>query len=227
MRRPRPALLAVVATATAAALASPGVTPDAAAAAPAPGDPAYTVRDARNVADAYGRISGPGGQLQNPAYVPALVQASTATSVSQLLTQVAAPNRPSLTAGNVFPGWNVGNPLRAGWNGTRGRSTKVTFTNRYGALLRGTVYRPLEGARDPYTGRRLTGPFPGVVITTGSVQGSEGMYVWLAQDLAERGYVVLTYDVQGQGTSETFPHDGPGAGTRNALPFCDPFAEPR
>jgi dienelactone hydrolase len=47
-----------------------------------------------------------------------------------------------------------------------------------------------------------------VVVTTGSVQGSEGMYEWLAQDLAERGYVVLTYDVQGQGTSETFPHDG-------------------
>jgi alpha-beta hydrolase superfamily lysophospholipase len=47
----------------------------------------------------------------------------------------------------------------------------------------------------------LEGPFPGVVITTGSVQGSERMYWWLAQDLAERGYVVLTYDVQGQGTS--------------------------
>ena len=49
------------------------------------------------------------------------------------------------------------------------------------------------------------------------------MYVWLAQDLAERGYVVLTYDVQGQGTSETLPHEN---GT-NALPFCNPFAEPK
>ena len=39
------------------------------------------------------------------------------------------------------------------------------------------------------------------------MQGSEGMYEWLAQDLAERGYVVLTYDVQGQGTSETLPHE--------------------
>ena len=44
-----------------------------------------------------------------------------------------------------------------------------------------------------------TGPFPGVVITPGSVQGSEGMYEWLAQDLAERGYVVLLYDPIGQG----------------------------
>jgi hypothetical protein len=46
------------------------------------------------------------------------------------------------------------------------------------------------------------------------------MYWWLAQDLAERGYVVMTYDVQGQGTSETLPHP------TNALPFCNPFAAP-
>ena len=86
--------------------------------------------------------------------------------------------------------------------------TPVSFTNRYGALLQGDVFAPLPGAHDPYTGKALTGPFPGVVITTGSVQGSERMYWWLAQDLAERGYVVLTYDVQGQGRSETFPHQG-------------------
>jgi dienelactone hydrolase len=186
------------------------------------GSPEYVARDLQNVDDAYGRVSGPGGQLENPAYLPALVSESTAMNVAQLLQQAASPTHPALTAGNVFPGWNVGNPLRAGWNGTRGLSRKVAFQNRYGALLRGTVYRPKDGARDPYTGRVLKGPFPGAIITPGSVQGSEGMYVWLAQDLAERGYVVLTYDVQGQGTSETFPHEG-----NNALPFCNPFAPPR
>ena len=46
------------------------------------------------------------------------------------------------------------------------------------------------------------------MITTGSVQGSERMYWWLAQDLAERGYVVLTYDVQGQGTQRDVPARG-------------------
>ena len=129
--------------------------------------------------------------------------------------------RPVLTAGQLVPGWNIGNPLRAGWNGTRGISTPISFLNRYGALLRGTVYAPKPGAKDPYTGAVLTGPYPGVVITPGSIQGSEGMYVWLAQDLAERGYVVLTYDVQGQGTSETFPHVGD-----TPYPFCNPFAAP-
>jgi dienelactone hydrolase len=212
MRRLLPAALTALAL---GALAAPAT----AEPAPTPGDPAYTQRDLQNIADAYGRVDGEGGQLQNPAYLPALVAASTQTSVDQLLTQVASPTHPALTAGAVVPGWNVGNPLRAGWNGTRGVSRKVSFTNRYGALLRGTVYKPKPGAVDPYTGRELKGPFPGVVLTEGSVQGSEGMYAWLAEDLAERGYVVLTYDVQGQGTSETLPHQGP-------LPFCDPVATP-
>lgn len=188
-----------------------------------PGSPAYQERDARNLVAAYGRIHGEGGQLRDPAYLPALVEQSTRRGVDQLLQQVVEPTRLAITPGNVFPGWNVGNPLRASWPGERGRVRKVAFTNRHGALLRGHVWAPRRRARDPYTGRRLRAPYPGVVITTGSVQGSEGMYEWLAQDLAERGYVVLTYDVQGQGTSETLPHDGSPV---NALPFCNPFAEP-
>ncbi|MDP9821998.1 alpha/beta hydrolase [Nocardioides massiliensis] len=195
--------------------------PSTAAPAPDFGTPDHLVHDLGNIAAAYGRITGPGGQLRNPAYLPALVQQASAVTVAQLLAQVATPHRLALTAGMVVPGWNVGNPLRAGWERTRGRMRDVAFTNRFGALLRGTVYAPRAGARDPYTGVRLKGPFPGVVITTGSVQGSENMYRWLAQDLAERGYVVLTYDVQGQGRSETLPHTS-GA----ALPFCELFGTP-
>ncbi|WP_183095028.1 alpha/beta hydrolase [Nocardioides stalactiti] len=168
---------------------------------------------------AYGRIIEPGGQLQNPAYLPALVREGTVVSTAQLLAQAADPDRLSLTPAMAVPGWNVGNPLRAGWNGTRGQSQTVKFTNRFGALLRGTVYAPLPRARDPYTGARLTAPYPGVVITPGSVGGSQGMYRWLAQDLAERGYLVLLYDVQGQGTSETLPRD-----PSSAFPFCNPFS---
>jgi dienelactone hydrolase len=197
--------------------------------APQPGTPAYAARDAQNIKDAYGRVIGPGGQLQNPAYLTALTLAGTADQTQQLMEQAASPTRIAVTPGRVVPGWNVGNPLRAGWNGTRGLSQRISFTNRYGALLNGTVYRPRPGARDPYTGQVLRGPFPGAVITEGSVQGSEGMYRWLAEDLAERGYVVLTYDVQGQGGGETLPHEPapvPG-GQSNALPFCNPFATPQ
>jgi len=212
----------------AASVAAAPLLPSASyAAEPTPGTPGYVARDAQNIVDAYGRIHGPGGQLQNPAYLPALALAGTAEQTSQLMEQAASPTRIAVTPGRVVPGWNVGNPLRAGWNGTRGQSQRISFTNRYGALLNGTVYRPRPGARDPYTGQVLRGPFPGAVITTGSVQGSEGMYRWLAQDLAERGYVVLTYDVQGQGGGETLPHEPVPGGQSNAVPFCNPFATPR
>jgi pimeloyl-ACP methyl ester carboxylesterase len=215
-----PALTALTAL-TAVAVGSTSARAGTTQPGPVPNSPAYVARDLANIADAYGRQTGPGGQLANPSYFPALVKESTLLTATQLLNQVATPLRPVLSAGQLVPGWNVGNPLRAGWNGTRGISTPVSFLNRYGALLRGTVYAPKPGARDPYTGAALSGPYPGVVITPGSVQGSEGMYVWLAQDLAERGYVVLTYDVQGQGTSETLPHT-----TGAAFPFCNPFAAP-
>src|SRR3954469_10629727 len=193
------------------------------AAGPEPGSPEYVQRDNQNILDAYGRQTGTGGQLNNPNYQLAASQEQTEVELQQLAQQAATPNRLALTPGNVFPGWNMGNPLRRGWGGRRGLIQKVSYLNRYGALIRGDVFAPLPGARDPYTGAKLEPPYPGVVITTGSIQGSERMYWWLAEDLAERGYVVLTYDVQGQGTSETLPHQNDQV---NALPFCNPFAKP-
>ncbi|MBV9293548.1 MAG: hypothetical protein JO222_13955 [Frankiales bacterium] len=183
---------------------------------PKPGSAAYLARDAQNIADAYGRQTGPGGQF-TAAYVQAALNEQGAQGMAQLFEQAAEPTRPALDPGEVVPGWNSGNPFRYHWAGKRGLIVPVTYTNRYGALIRGDVFAPLPGARDPYTHRRLRPPYPGVVITTGSVQGSERMYWWLAEDLAERGYVVLTYDVQGQGRSETFGHQGPIAD----LPYCD------
>lgn len=217
-----PARRALAALLTAAAVLA---APAAALAGPPPGQPGspeYVAHDLKNIADAFGRQTGQ--QLADPDYLPSLVFEANKVSLNQLADQVANLTRPAISPGNVVPGWNVGNPLRAGWNGTRGIEVPVSWENRYGALIRGHVFAPKPGARDPYTGRTLpTAKLPGVVITTGSVQGSERMYFWLAQDLAERGYTVLTYDVQGQGTSETFPHEGPV----NALPFCNPFAEPQ
>ena len=219
MRRPRFAA-AVVAVGATVVLGTAG--PAAAASGPAPGSPEYLARDAQNIADAYGRQTAPDGQL-SPAYGLADAQYLGPVYAAQLQAQAATPTRPALDPGMLVPGWNSGNPYRKDWNGTRGQITPVAYTNRYGALIRGDVFAPLPGAHDPYTGKALTGPYPGVVITTGSVQGSERMYWWLAQDLAERGYVVLTYDVQGQGTSETLPHSSPV----EDLPYCDLAAPPQ
>jgi dienelactone hydrolase len=204
---------------TAAAFLAPGA---AHAAGPEPGTPEYVQRDTQNIADAYGRQTAPDGQFNNRDYEIAQAQESNDNGLKQLAEQAAAVNRLAISPGEVFPGWNAGNPFRRGWAGRRGIMVPVSYTNRYGALIRGDVFAPLPGATDPYTGVPLKPPYPGVVITTGSVQGSERMYFWLAQDLAERGYVVLTYDVQGQGRSETLPHQGPV----DALPFCNPFATP-
>ena len=49
------------------------------------------------------------------------------------------------------------------------------------------------------------GRYPGVVITDGSIQGFENLYYWAAEGLAQYGYEVMTYDVQGQGHSDLLP----------------------
>jgi hypothetical protein len=62
------------------------------------------------------------------------------------------------------------------------------------------------------------------VITTGSVQAPERLYWGLAAVLAKHGYVVLTYDTQGQGRSDTFG-EGPdlldGFPSQEGRPFYD------
>lgn len=227
MRRRLLLATAVAATATAAAALVPSQ-PAAAGTStnPAPGSPAYIARDLQNMRDAYGRQTGPGGQL-TLNYITALQKQAQNFSVHDLLAQAARPNHPAVTPGELVPGWNVGNPLRAGWNGSRGHIIPVTFRNRYRALLVGDVFTPLRGAHDPYTGAPLHAPYPAVVVTPGSVQGSERMYWWIAEDLAERGYVVLTYDTQGQGRSETFPHQNPEKTPLPDVPFCDPLEKPK
>ncbi|MGH3332055.1 MAG: hypothetical protein ACRDPJ_12210, partial [Nocardioidaceae bacterium] len=88
-----------------------------------------------------------------------------------------------------------GDPRLAHWK-TRGYGlvTPVRFTGRNGSTLAGHVWAT-RGGPD----RR-----PLVVVTPGSMQATEEMYWWAAQVLAKAGYVVLTWDVQNQGRSDTF-----------------------
>ena len=65
----------------------------------------------------------------------------------------------------------------------------VLFTARNGATLSGHVWATVAGPAKR----------PGIVITNGSVQADEQMYWYAAQTLAKAGYVVLTFDPQGQG----------------------------
>ncbi|HVT64543.1 MAG TPA: alpha/beta hydrolase [Mycobacteriales bacterium] len=191
------ALLLALTGAAGPALAAPS-------AAPAPGSAAYVERDVRNIQAAFGRGVA---QLQEPGYLTSVARDALELELADLAAQATRPDRPALTLGNAVPE-GVGNPDRDGWSGTRGQITPVSFPAYDGALLQGHLFTPLPHARDPYTHRKLHAPYPSVVIVTGSIQASAGVYRWLAEDLAERGYAALTFDVQGQGQSETLPHNG-------------------
>lgn len=72
---------------------------------------------------------------------------------------------------------------------------EIEFTNR-DLKLKGSLYIP-EGR----------GPFPGVVIAHGSTQLGRklALYIIIGQKLAERGYIVLTFDFRGFGESDDPP----------------------
>jgi dienelactone hydrolase len=92
--------------------------------------------------------------------------------------------------------------------------TPVLYTARNGATISGSVWATRAGPA-----RR-----PGIVITTGSVQAPETLYWGLAATFAKHGYVVLVYDVQGQGRSDTFgagPDDQEGVPSQSGQPFYD------
>jgi dienelactone hydrolase len=100
---------------------------------------------------------------------------------------------------------------------------KVLFTARNGATLSGHVWATKAGPAKR----------PGIVITNGSVQAPEQVYWFVAQTLAKNGYVVLTWDPQNQGQSDSmgespdenegFPAQSDGRpffdGTEDALNF--------
>ena len=122
-----------------------------------------------------------------------------------LVEHLQDPTHPAISLGALLPGGMIGDidtwPTYEDWVAS-GRAKPVRFRRSTGALIRGHVWRPaLE----------LPGPFPAISITPGSIQAPEPAYWWAAELLAEAGYVVLTFDSQGQGRSETFGHEDDGS----------------
>ena len=131
--------------------------------------------------------------LLDPEYAAALAAPATEAFLTNLARQVAdiPQGRIYATLGEVLPGGSVGDPL-AYYDLT---PITVAFLSRTGAKLVGRVWSDGQ-----------PGLHPAVVITPGSIQGTQHMYWWAARTLAHAGYLVLTFDVQGQGESETFGH---------------------
>src|SRR5690348_12761253 len=127
-----------LAAATAASLAVAGL-PQAHAASPKPGTPAYIERDVANIQAAYGRgVTQP----QTPGYLPAITSDAVNLELAQLEAQAGRPDHPSATLGALIPE-GVGDPSRNGWADHRGRQVPVSFAAADGALLQGTLFAPL------------------------------------------------------------------------------------
>jgi dienelactone hydrolase len=133
-----------------------------------------------------------------PSYQAQLAADSAASTAQALAAQAADPGR--FFTNDLC--WNLANGCAGDirlndWAADGdGIVRPVLFTARDGATLSGHVWATI-GPHPPPAKR------PGIVITNGSVQADEQMYWYAAQTLAKDGYVVLTFDPQGQGQSDT------------------------
>jgi len=153
-------------------------------------DPAWREHDTENMARSSARQRG---MATDPEYMTAFMKSGGRTWWDATGNQLADLNAGRLHGGlgQVLPGGAVGDPKA--YDDVTPR--RVQFLSRTGAKLSGRIW-----------GSEAPGPRPGVVITTGSIQGTEHMYWWAARTLAANGYVVMTWDVQGQGESESTGH---------------------
>jgi pimeloyl-ACP methyl ester carboxylesterase len=177
------AVIAVIAAVTAAVTA-----PGAAAKPPTTFDP---IVEAQNFSITQQRQA----IYDTPSYQAQLAADSAASTAQALAAQAADPGR-SFTDDLC---WNLANGCAGDirlndWSANDdGIARPVLFTARDGATLSGHVWATLAGPAKR----------PGIVLTNGSVQADEQMYWYAAQTLAKDGYVVLTFDPQGQGQSDT------------------------
>ncbi|HEX8083063.1 MAG TPA: hypothetical protein VF529_02170 [Solirubrobacteraceae bacterium] len=171
---------------------------------PAPNTPEWQRRDAINQYCATLRLRD---QLMSPAYGWGNLSQGSQLWLERTVDQLGDASHPRGGITTAIPGSQAADAFRTVKRWTeagRGRVEPVAFKALNGSTLRGHVFAP------PARVKRPAGGYPGVVITDGSVQGFEELYFWAAEDLAEAGYIVMTYDVQGQGDSDLAGEDCPG-----------------
>ena len=167
-------------------------------------DADYRAHDIENMQR---RLERQTSELTTPGWDSAFVTSSGQSWLASQSRQAGdlRDARLHATLGSVLPGGATGEPQDYG----TGTWRDVSFLSRTGAKLYGRIW-----------GSEGSTPKPGVVITTGSIQGTQEMYWWFARTLAAAGYEVMTWDVQGQGESETQGHAfGSAAPTADGVPF--------
>ncbi len=168
-------------------------------AAGTPTNPAWIARDAVNQYCATLRLR----DQANPAWQQASLTLGATLYADRAQEQVAdGPGHVHGGLTTLIPGALAADPFRSlsAWEqATGGTATSIVFHGLDGAQLRGHLWLPPKSVPKP------KGGYPGVVITDGSIQAYENLYYWAAEGLAQYGYEVMTYDVQGQGHSDLLP----------------------
>jgi hypothetical protein len=166
-----------------------------------PTSPAWRQRDTENQYCATLRLRD---QYTNPSYGYANAVSGDQLWIDQAFQQISdGPGHIHGGLSTLVPGSQAADAFRtiSRWESLTGGSVQeVNFKAADGAQLRGHLWLP-----NPTKDSKPAGGYPGVVITDGSVQGYENLYYWAAEGLAQYGYEVLTYDVQGQGDSDLLP----------------------
>ncbi|HWD66041.1 MAG TPA: hypothetical protein VG405_12805 [Solirubrobacteraceae bacterium] len=169
-----------------------------------PTNPAWYERDYLNQYCATLRLRD---QYTSPAFGYEDVLQGDSLWIDQLGNQISyGPGHIDGGLTTLVPGSQAADAFRAvsEWKQrTGGNVLPVSFKARDGAVLRGDVWLPPAGTPLRH------GRYPGVVITDGSVQAYQNLYYWAAEGLAQYGYEVLTYDVQGEGDSDLLPASCP------------------
>lgn len=195
-------------TAIAASLVALGLTGGAAVAIPEGpefGTAEWTTRELENFARTREESTR---ELTDPAFQARLLEQSAANAADHAAFQL---EHGFLNAANLCATWVLtcaGDPYRYPgvdpFYDDEAVVTEVLRFDRDCARISGRVWRPADAG----TGDEL----PGVVIVNGSIQAPETLYWWFAQALVRSGYVVMTWDVRGQGRSDTLTPDGqPGS----------------
>jgi dienelactone hydrolase len=188
-------------------------------AAPAGADPINPVHELRNMQVTQERHA----QFDSPAFVAQVARATSAYQQARYrIDHGRAPDPNGCTTLVIC----AIDPRLTHWRQHGGIVAPVLYTARSGATLAGNVWATERGPA-----RR-----PAVLIINGSILGYEQAYWFAAQALARAGFVVMTFDAQGEGMSDQFgqapdQQEGAFAGTPmlgqsrdfggSGLPFYD------
>lgn len=191
---------------------------------PAANTPEWAQREAAN----YQRATATATEHADPDFQSRLQQQGAANELAYAMRGIGDPSWLDPRAGNanlvpLCASWSLpcaGDPFRypeapgpdgAPFYETEAEVIPVVFYDRGCARISGRVWAPRAGGNG----------LPGVVIQNGSVQAPETLYWWMAQLLVRNGYVVMTFDVRGQGRSDFQTPTGGQGGNFDSTVFFD------